>query len=691
MGSRNRIRSLEIDNTHSNSLGHNHGRQQMRQFSTKSKAKSSASFKGLRRVLTHDGTFESDIPNPRHTNFKKSKSTDTLSRKRAISGLNMTSLMKEKPTHRVSRSQGSSIHSPTHSLSRSTSSGNVAHNLSSALGGGLRPRRTRSTHSVLNLRAAQEFEDNESTTDDEVDHFTDEEEQNIRYIEDSRSRRNKDEGNQKMQNGQLSVIQSSPEDISTVQPSKVGSLNVSKSTLKEYSIDREDSDLINPISRTDSLPQDIDTKFASLRMNDETPKKINDNEDHIGEVDPNTLSIDSHSLVRQERKPRMLKEETEFSNNEDDQIPKVNEDAITENKKVVYDVDQNSDSEEEKYVPDMILSQSTGMERRFDNPPSIQNSLAKVLQNNGTHSSQEKNIEPINNIKGFKNGEMPLPNLKETDLEKNSDSIQENAEQRNNLQNNSDDKHQKSLMNGIFQRDKISLRNKKDSNDNSPSSLRKNLSHTTPSKINNFSQFLKSENIDANSRTQRKMWLQRENSILDLNTQNDSIESIFMTGHIDLKREYERITHEYTTIRRFANPLDEALIRLNSQKKNNNSKSATGTSQMDSSIMSNYNQPKDLEDILPPNQQAKLHAILASIWRVESQSFNKDVNPINKNKNKQEEQNIQHSSIKHSLKNTLGGSGTALHHQRIPKVQPTTRAVHRRMENSNSNLANHFR
>lgn len=697
MGNKNRIRSLELDSVHSNSLGPNHGRTHMRQFSTKSKAKSSVSFKGLRRVLTHDCTFDVDSNNPRHTNFRKSKSSDALSRKRAISGLNMTSLIKERPSHRVSRSQGSSIHSPNHSLSRSASSGNVAHNLATAMGGGLRPRRTKSTHSVLNLRDAQEFEDNESTTDDEVDHFTDEDDRSSRELENAHSNRGDEITNKYRRDGQLSVIQSSPEDSSTVQPSNIGSLNNSKSTLQPNDLVRDDGDLIITENRINSLPHGITSKFADLDVADDSLKNnATDNEDHIGEVDPNTLTIDSHSLVRQERKPRMLKEDLIVPGGKEVQLPGSKRPGNESKDRNIYDGNQSSDSEEEKYAPDMILSQSTGMERRFDNPPSIQNSLAKVLQKNesgnGVGENKEKSVEPINNIKGFMNEEGRLASFRESEQEGQTSTNESSAELSINIQKSSEDRPHKSLMNGIFQKDRISLRNDgNNSHETSPSSLRKNLSNPTANKINNFSQFLKSENIDANSRTQRKMLLQRENSILDLNTQNDSVEAIFMTGHIDLKREYERITHEYTTIRRFANPLDEALIRLNQSKKNAKSKSATGSSQMEASIMSNYNnQPKDIEDVLPPNQQAKLHAILASIWRIESQAFNKDVNPLNRNKNKSDDQHNQHS-IKHSLKNTLGGSSTALHNQRIPKVQPTTRAVHRRMEHSNSNLASHFR
>lgn len=121
MGSKNKPCQGEYDMPNLTSPTQVHGKSHMRQFSTKSKAKGSASFKGLRRVLTHDGTFEGDGLLNRHGSFKKSKSSDALYRRRAISGLNMTALVGEKPTNRVSRSQGNSrLSSPIQSLSKVT-------------------------------------------------------------------------------------------------------------------------------------------------------------------------------------------------------------------------------------------------------------------------------------------------------------------------------------------------------------------------------------------------------------------------------------------------------------------------------------------------------------------------------------------------------------------------------------------
>lgn len=121
---------------------------------------------------------------------------------------------------------------------------------------------------------------------------------------------------------------------------------------------------------------DVHLSKASNKSIDHLNVK-DDHEDHIGEVDPNSLSFDSHSLVRQERKPRTLAKVTEGEESIADDMNK-NRSPIEEFTKKDREYQSKSD---EPYIPDMILSQSTGVERKFENPSSIQNSLAKEIQN----------------------------------------------------------------------------------------------------------------------------------------------------------------------------------------------------------------------------------------------------------------------------------------------------------------------
>lgn len=147
---RGRTLKSDTDVTSLNASTVSHQSKPFRQFSTRSRAKSNASFKGLRRVLTHDGTLDNDYFN-KHNVSQKCKSSDALFRKRTISGLNMTALT------RVKSNQGkrsASFHSPVHNTLLSPK--NSSHSNTGTAGFGLKPRRSKSTQSVLSLRDAQE-------------------------------------------------------------------------------------------------------------------------------------------------------------------------------------------------------------------------------------------------------------------------------------------------------------------------------------------------------------------------------------------------------------------------------------------------------------------------------------------------------------------------------------------------------
>lgn len=77
----------------------------------------------------------------------------------------------------------------------------------------------------------------------------------------------------------------------------------------------------------------------------------------------------------------------------------------------------------------------------------------------------------------------------------------------------------------------------------------------TPS---NFSQFLKSSGSNIETRTQQKLWLQRENSLLDVSQLQNSPP---VNPHV--RREFERVSREFVNVRRFVNPLTDAVRRVN--------------------------------------------------------------------------------------------------------------------------------
>lgn len=389
----------------------------------------------------------------------------------------------------------------------------------------------------------------------------------------------------------------------------------------------------------------------------------------------------------------------------------------------------------ENYAPNMILSQSTGVERRFENSSSIQNSLGNEIHDSGEHMASGDTFNELDDgklRKSKKNGGRSqlgqnIPNSQSTfPTIANIGSKDNNVPQHNfstsissltnNLRRAAPESFHGSRMNNIFHKkgNQNLLLRSNDLNKNSaaPASPLSN-EHITSStnsgsdanrqsnsgaKFNSFAQFLKSDGIDAESRTQRKLWLQRENSIMDLSSQNDGSDSIFMAGNIDAKREFERISHEYSNVKRFYNPLDEALLRVqpiitgnanNIRKKSHNdaqsiahSSSDTDHKDEDDLLFTNYD--KKFDDLYPHLASAKIQAVLSGIWKSESYLFNKDVNPINKNRTTSTNHSVGHTASQNARNLLRGpmGSSTTLHHQRvINSLQPTTRAVNRRMEN----------
>lgn len=649
----------------------------------------------------------------------------------------------------------------------------------------------------------------------------------------------------------------------------------------------------NLISDEDTIDNNIDSlaeksSVLSLdKINNGSENNIRKNsDDHIGNdnlskiVSETDLEEDSNELTRQTRNAKSRRNENEFydeiandsvmqitiSNNSIDQNnnstngvdnkPNDNHEHYTDsgtknnvnNVSNIYENDNDiipnkphftSNGINDQYIPNMILSQSTGMERTFENPPSIQNSLIKDNNNGNKANNNDNNDNVSNNDNNNLNNDNNnideseknkqnrshnsiqrdfIPDFDKIDEDKqnsstncnNQDTINNNNyDNINRIPANSIDEVQKrkssfsnsfsSLTNNLQRADAAAAANANNKllNNNVNSNVRPNLAeisnghkgssnsikrnfasqqsplrnetqeskHTinapsllsqlsTPkannvnnynnqyngkstgnaSKIDNFSQFLKTEGMDGDSRTQRKLWLQRENSILDLNLQSDNVDAIFMATNVNVKRQFERITQEYTNVRRFCNPVDSALSRFEKNQKglitNSTSNKTTikhgnPTREMDGlaqSLVAQNNSYYDMygtsdnrnvndklsnnnvEEMLDTNQNAKLQRIINNIWKQESLNFNDEVNPLNRNANASTNNGVGESNsanmrpsyfnstsshqaaltaARHSLRNAME-SGINLHHQQrtINSLQPSTRAVNRRMESS---------
>lgn len=701
-----------------------HPPRHFRQFSTRSRTKSTASFKGLHRIITNDGCTEAENSSLHGNGFKKSKSSDSLYRKRALSGLNMTTLARVKSN-------------PAQSNAWKTGSDTSPNSFSMGQSMGIKPSRSKSTHSVVDLRDGNELYDNESTTDEEVEYFTDEDEDDEHNIN-NKSTDVEEIGTKdslEVNNGIGEKDHSWAQDHTH---SVLISKTLSDLTLQFKEKDNDNrpisqpsykvpSDLIKQRSQSDeliakekmkyqnqrnvnSLIQDNDDRLRTIENGDDDisnnvngssgSSEVDDGDDHISHPDlsafdsNNNIETIAHSLTRQ------------LNNHNDSTLENMisNSNEITVSNQVDntggnYDEQKESiHSNNEDYIPDMILSQSTGMERRFEQPPSIQNSLADDYPIKSMNQNKQE-LPVYNNFKSMAHEKDSMANEEPRFPQQNIAKETSRSTQPNfsnaisglttSLQGSGPESFYGSARMDNF------LQKRASQNSMLRSDLRSLLSSERPhsslhreqsppsSNINNFAQFLKSDGLDGESRTQRKLWLQRENSIMDLSAQNEATDTIFMASNVEVKREFERISHEYTNVRRFSNPVEEALARVDKKQKNIGIKSSKKMSSDISDVLfPNYGSKETkIDEFLPQTENTKLHRILSGIWKEESALFNKDTNPLNKQKTNSSNHFILQPN-RNTLRNTMGPS-TGLHHQRmVNSLQPTTRAVHRRMENN---------
>lgn len=677
-----------------------HPARHFRQFTTRSRTKSAASFRNLHRVLSHEGVTDNDSHSVAANSFTKSRSSDSLYRKRAISGLNMTMLarVRSNPGH-IPRSRSGSMVS-THSLGGGAGSTR------------LKPSRSKGTQMVIDSHEADDFYDNDTTTDEEVEYFTDEEdvpahkggkttvpndaEPQDEYGSKSHSK-SRDSMLLSKTFSNLTVPLEESENSESVdkQPSYQAPSNMIMDAREhpEEVCHNKGAELGG--SSFHSGPQNDNAAQDQIDTDDVDVDK--DGDDHISNSNLNvydTETLSAHSLKRQGRDFHGM--------NEDVLTPGMNKDSHQAQDVRPEESNfeaQRRDSDIEQYMPSMILSQSTGAVRRFEQPPSIQNSLSNNFHNSIIEEGIRKG-EEFGNTGDFSKSD---DNEQRTEAA-TANQIQHyhaNASQANHQHNFSTSIS--SLTNSLLKTAPESfhgnsrmshlMRKRTSQNNLMRSDPRQGFANEIPSSplhrdnsasvssINNFAQFLKSDAMDGESRTQRKLWLQRENSIMDLSAHSDSNDPIFMASNVEVKREFERISHEYSNVRRFSNPVEEAIARVDSDQKSFGIKgSSKGNHDVVDSLFSNYDSRGKADPFLPKPHDDKLHRILSSIWKEETAQFNKDTNPLSRKANGTSQHFLQPN--RGSLRGGTG-SGTALQHQRtINSLQPTTRAVNRRIENA---------
>jgi hypothetical protein len=272
-----------------------------------------------------------------------------------------------------------------------------------------------------------------------------------------------------------------------------------------------------------------------------------------------------------------------------------------------------SEKEIAQYYQNMILSQSTGVVRAFGDQP-FQNSLVgdeMNKNNNGLHY-----IHSNDHISGA---------LPSEPISKSSNSLRQFTIAPLSKLGSSGETSSSALS---FKADPV--------NRETPVG--------TPS---NFNQFLKSSGSNIETRTQQKLWLQRENSLLDISQVSNAMNP-------QVRREFERVSREFMNVRRFVNPLINAVKRA--------------------SLESSQQQPKILEDhskALKTLKSDEIQAKLMKLW-IQGEKLSKSRTQSSTLPSYQQHQQQQQRPTIHSPSG-MNGYGPSL---RSP-VAPTTRAVDR--------------
>lgn len=202
-------------------------------------------------------------------------------------------------------------------------------------------------------------------------------------------------------------------------------------------------------------------------------------------------------------------------------------------------VDQYKESLSQ-YYQNMILSQSTGVVRAFGDQPFMNSLVHDQINQGNLKEGALQYIHSNDHISGT------LANLKSTSSSTNS--LRQFTMHHPNQHHSSNESSSMS-----------SYKAKEPSGVSFASRTPRESMNGTP---NNFSQFLKTNNSNIETRTQQKLWLQRENSLLDLPSASGN-----NSNNPQLRRDFERVSREFVNVRRFANPCLESVKRVSTTQK----------------------------------------------------------------------------------------------------------------------------
>ncbi|ODV97319.1 hypothetical protein PACTADRAFT_1889 [Pachysolen tannophilus NRRL Y-2460] len=223
-----------------------------------------------------------------------------------------------------------------------------------------------------------------------------------------------------------------------------------------------------------------------------------------------------------------------------------------------------------------ILSQSTGMERTIATSDSMANSLIDPM-NHGKgnirldqHQNQNAPLKNANNF-GPKNPLNQIPEDRTISAGKPTNNQYGQSQlyaQPPSMVNSSSSlifqpsstniagyyNQQQQVPNSIGHSSPKSTRNNKlTGNKTANSSL-----YSSPNQeLNNFQDYL-NKTPEIETRTQQKLWLQRENSILDLTQSSKN----YRLNNAQNRTEFEKFSREYLNVRRYVNPVAESLKRI---------------------------------------------------------------------------------------------------------------------------------
>ncbi|CCH46609.1 Midasin [Wickerhamomyces ciferrii] len=310
-------------------------------------------------------------------------------------------------------------------------------------------------------------------------------------------------------------------------------------------------------------------------------------------------------------------------------------------------VDQYKESLSE-YYQNMILSQSTGAVRAFGDQP-FSNSLVQGRTEGPTTNGHEKSKDSLQYIHSNDHISGTLGNMKS--LASSTNSLRQFTMQ--NIGGESVPNDTASVISGF--------KGKQPSGVGfvSNSKLQREPSVGTPQ---NFNQFLKSNNSNIETRTQQKLWLQRENSLLDLPSASNN------SNNPSLRRDLERVSREYTNVRRFFNPSVESVKRIHSKS-------------IDKSQLNGRNNSSIIKNIDTNDFQAKIFKLWIEGESSSSSDNRRSQNPTIGSQYNQQQQNNSHQKMysqqRPSIIQTANMSMTGLGNSLRSPVAPTTRAVDR--------------